>query len=116
MKNKTMMNKWIRTGDRVIVTSGNDRGKTGTVMSRSSNRVIIQGINIRKKHMKRQKQEQTSQIVEMEMPIHISNIQVCSEAGKPVKLHVQRTDNDKNLIYKENGKEIVYRSLKKHVG
>ncbi len=52
----------------------------------------------------------------MEMPIHISNIQVCSEAGKPVKLHVQRTDNDKNLIYKENGKEIVYRSLKKHVG
>lgn len=110
------MSKWIRKGDRVIVTNGNDKGKVGTVMSRSSTKVIVQGVNIRKKHMKRQRQEQPAQIVEMEMPIHISNISICSEGGKAVRLHISGSKDDKKLVYKENGQEVVYRTVKKHVG
>ena len=48
------MSKWIRKGDKVVVTSGNDKGKTGEVILRKEDRVVVQGVNIRKKHVKRQ--------------------------------------------------------------
>ena len=111
------MSKWIRRGDRVVVIAGNDKDKTGTVMSRGKNKVIVQGVNMRKKHMKQRQEGQASQIVDMEMPVHISNISICSSDGKPVKVHVKKSENgEKELVYNENGKEVVYRSLKKHVG
>jgi large subunit ribosomal protein L24 len=46
------MSKWIRKGDLVKVIAGNDKGKAGQVIARAEDRVLVQGINIRKKHMK----------------------------------------------------------------
>jgi large subunit ribosomal protein L24 len=107
------MSKWIKKGDKVLVTAGNDRGRTGTVLRRSESHVVIQGMNIRKKHAKRQKQVQTPTIIEMEMPIHISNVRHCDDEGKAVRVRARRSSDGKELIYKRDDKEIVLRTLRK---
>ncbi len=79
------MGKAIRKGDRVLVIAGNDRGQSGEVLGRSEDRVLVQGVNIRKKHMKRTQQTQGGRVVEMEAPIHISNVCLCDKDGKRLK-------------------------------
>lgn len=79
------MSKSIRKGDRILVIAGNDRGKTGEVLSRGEDRVLVQGINVRKKHLKRTQQTQGGRIVEMEVPIHISNVCLCDKEGNRIK-------------------------------
>lgn len=79
------MAKRIKKGDRVLVIAGNDRGKTGEVIGRSIERVLIQGVNIRKKHMKRTQETQGGRVIEMEVPIHISNVCLCDKDGKRIK-------------------------------
>lgn len=110
------MSKWIRKGDQVIVTAGNEKGKTGKVLTRSLDRVVVQGINIRKKHTKR-KAQGAPQVLEMEAPLHISNVSLCSQEGKPVRLRVKKDKNgERELVYLEKGKEVTYRSVRKHAG
>lgn len=108
-----MSNKWIRKGDKVVVLAGNEKGNVGNVRAREGDRVIIEGLNIRKKHVK-PKQKMQPGIVEMESPIHISNISLCNEEGKPVKIKAKISkDGAKKLVYMDAGKEVVYRDLKK---
>lgn len=107
-----MSNKWIRKGDKVVVISGNEKGQTGNVLQRSEDRVVIEGLNIRKKHVK-PKQRMQPGIVEMEAPIHISNVSLCDEQGKPVKVKVKNDKQGKKLYYLQDGKEINYRDVKK---
>jgi large subunit ribosomal protein L24 len=108
-----MSNKWIRKGDKVVVLAGNEKGNVGNVRAREGDRVIIEGLNIRKKHVK-PKQKMQPGIVEMESPIHISNISLCNEEGKPVKIKAKISkDGAKKLVYLDAGKEVVYRDLKK---
>lgn len=107
------MSKWIRKGDKVIVCAGNEKGQTGTVLECKDDRVVIEGLNIRKKHVK-PKQKMQPGVVEKEMPIHISNVALCNEAGKPIRVKVKiATDGSKKLIYVEGGKEVIYRDVKK---
>ena len=106
------MSKWIKKDDSVVVIAGNDKGKVGTVLSKNKDRVVIQGINMRKKHMKRTQKTQAAQIVEMEMAIHISNVALCSKNDKPIKVKVKQENGEKKLIYFENEKEVVLRTLK----
>ncbi|SMF42969.1 LSU ribosomal protein L24P [Tistlia consotensis] len=65
----------IRKGDRVVVTTGKDRGKSGEVLRvlRKDDRVLVQGVNLVKKHQ-RQTARQEGGIVEVEAPVHISNV------------------------------------------
>ncbi len=79
------MGKSIKKGDRVLVIAGNDRGRTGEVIGRSEDRVMVQGINIRKKHLKRTQASQGGRVVEMEVPIHISNVALCDKEGQRIK-------------------------------
>lgn len=106
------MSKWIRKGDRVIVVAGNDKGKVGEVLSRTEERVLIQGVNIRKKHLKRTQQAQ-QRIVEMEVPIHISNVSLCDKEGNPFKVGVRTEGDTRVLVQKSKG--TVYRPVKKPV-
>jgi large subunit ribosomal protein L24 len=109
------MSKWIRKGDKVVVITGNDKGKTGNVISRKEDKVIVQGINIRKKHAKRRTQASTPTILEREMPFHVSNVMICDSEGNPVKLKVRVASNgEKELFYIDQEKEILYRQVKKH--
>jgi large subunit ribosomal protein L24 len=109
------MSKWIRKGDRVVVIAGNEKGKVGNVISRKDERVLVQGINIRKRHTKSRAKGMPSQIIEMEKTLHISNVAICSEEGKPVRLKVRHLKNDeKELYYQVGEKQVAYRKVVKH--
>jgi len=103
------MSKWIKKGDKVIVTSGNYAGKIGEVLSRKDDRVVVQGVNIRKRHMKRRTESGSGEIIEMEKPIQVSNVSICNAEGKPVRLKAKMVDGQKQLYYKDGQKEIVHR-------
>lgn len=109
------MSKWIKKGDKVVVVTGNDRGRTGTVLRRKGERIAIQGINIRKKHAKRRSQAQSAEILEIEVPIHVSNVCLCDDNDKPIKNLKVRTSKDggKELFYLQDKKEVIFRSLRK---
>ncbi len=111
------MSKWIRKGDRVKVVAGNDKGKTGEVLSRTEERVLVQGVNIRKKHLKRTQESQGARIVDMEVPIHISNVALCDREGNVLKVKVRQAKKGqgRELVYTAKGSkdETVYRSVKK---
>lgn len=111
-----MKQKWIKKGDKVLVISGNDRGKVGEVVAKKDARILVQGVNIRKRHMKSRDQNQKSEIISMEKPIHISNVALCNAEGKKLKLKVKLgKDGSKELVYFDNDKEISYRTLRKPV-
>jgi large subunit ribosomal protein L24 len=100
------MSKWIKSGTRVLVIAGNDRGKSGEVLSRSEERVIVQGINVRKKHMKKTQQTQGGRIVEMEVPIHISNVCLCDKDGNRVKASVKKAERKKEAPARRSAKKV----------
>lgn len=108
------MSKFLKKDDKVIVIAGNEKGKTGTVLSRNNDKILVQGVNIRKKHLKRRTQETTSEIINIEIPIHISNVRPCNQEGVPVKLKSRITSEGiKEIFFIDNGKETVYRTLRK---
>lgn len=110
---KTRASKKMRKGDKVIAIAGNYKGMSGTVLSCAGEKVVVQGLNVRKRHQKGQG-NQKGQIIQMEKPLHISNLKVCTADDKPVKLHV-RIDNkgERELCYKEGKKTVVYRPVRK---
>ena len=73
----------LKVGDKVIVIAGKDKGKEGkiTKILRDENKVVVEGINIAKKHVKPNGQTAGS-IVEMEMPIHASNVMIVDPKTK----------------------------------
>lgn len=114
MKENQRASKKIRKGDKVIVRTGNDRGQTGSVLRIIGDKAIVQGINIRKKHVKRSEANPKGGIVEIERPIHLSNLQVCNDDNKPVKLQVRIDESgSKALYYKIDGQEVLHRTIKK---
>jgi len=107
------MNKWIKKDDKVVVLSGNDRGQTGVVLGRKKDRIVVQGINVRKKHVRVQQKGQEG-IVSFEMPIHISNVALCDDEGRPVRPKVARNkDGSKEIFYLKDNQKKVIRTIKK---
>lgn len=102
----------LKVGDPVIVIAGNEKGKEGKVLGIKGDRILVQGINKRKKHQKPRDEKKGGTIVEMEMPMHISNVMFAAE-GKGRKIRVKfGDDNAKQLYYKtENGDEKIVRTL-----
>lgn len=110
---KQKLNKKIRKGDRVLAIAGNARGQSGTVLSREGERILVQGLNLCKKHVKRSEAHPRGGIIELEKPIHVSNLMVCTADDKPIKLKVkQEKDGTRQLCYKDGDQEVVYRSVK----
>src|SRR5205085_7900809 len=76
----------IKKGDTVLIIAGKDRGKQG-VVSRALpqvNKIIVEGLNIAKKHIRPQGQTRQGGVIEKAMPIHVSNTMlICTECGKP---------------------------------
>ena len=77
----------IKVGDKVRVITGSNKGKEGKVSKvlRNESRVIVEGVNIVKKHVKPNRTNETGGILETEAPIHISNVKVLSEEKKENK-------------------------------
>lgn len=107
-------NKKIRKGDRVVAIAGNDKGLIGVVQSRKGDRIIVQGLNLRKKHVKKSQEAPKGRIIEIERPIHVSNLKLCVEGDKAVKLKVRVGEQgNREFVYKQDDQEIVYRLVKK---
>ncbi len=114
MDKKVRINKRLRAGDTVVVTAGNDKGKSGKVLSRSKDRILIEGVNIRKKAVRPSEANQKGGIIEIERAIHASNVQAATEGGKAVRLKSRiGKKGDKELVFTEDGKETVYRTVRK---
>ncbi len=103
----------IKKGDTVYVNAGNDKGKTGKVLSvlKSEDRVIIEGINLVSKHTKPNSKQPQGGIIKQEAPIHISNVNLldpASTAAKPVPTRVgYKFEGDKKIrVSKKSGQEI----------
>lgn len=108
------MSKWIRKGDRVLVISGNEKGKMGEVLARKEDRILVQGVNLRKKHLRRTQESQAGRIVEMEAPMHVSNVALCTKDGTKIKLRVRTSkDGERELVYRNGDADVVYRSVRK---
>ena len=77
----------IRKGDTVQVTAGKDKGKKGTVLTVmvKTDQVVVEGLNIAKKHEKNKRTRSQGQIIEKSMPIHVSNVALL-EGDKPVRV------------------------------
>jgi large subunit ribosomal protein L24 len=77
----------IKTGDTVKVITGKDKGKTGKVIQTfpALNRVVVEGVNVSKRHLRPRRSGEKGQVVEFSMPIHASNVQPMTESGAVIR-------------------------------
>jgi len=102
------MARHVRKGDQVMVLTGRDRGRTGKILRvlTDEDRVLVQGVNVRKKHLRRTQQNQQGGIIEKEMPIHISNVAPVVD-GKPTRVRFEtRKDGSKVRVAVRNGTQL----------
>ena len=99
----------FKTGDKVVVISGKDKGKEGKIthVLRNENRVVVEGVNIVKKHVKGNGQ-QAGSINEMEAPIHASNVMIVDpKTNKPTRIgHKIDKDGKKIRISKKSNSSL----------
>jgi len=93
---------FVKKNDLVKVISGESRGKTGKIIRvfAKTERVVVQGVNLRWKHMKRSQQYPHGARIQKELPIHVSKVKVvCPQCNKPTKVGYKITDSGvKNRI------------------
>ena len=97
----------IKQGDTVKVIAGKDKGKTGTILTvlKTTEQVIIEGVNVAKRHQKNKRTRAAGQIIEKSMPIHASNVSLM-EGGKKVRAGYMMEDGKKVRISRASGKKI----------
>lgn len=99
----------IMKGDRVRVIRGNDRDKEGAVLRvlRDEDRVVVEGVNMRKKHMRPTQQNPDGGIITMEAPIHVSNVMLIDPtSGEPSRVRSRMGKNEKERISAKSGNPI----------
>ena len=102
------MARHVRKGDSVVVTAGNDRGKVGEILRviPDENRVVVQGVNIRVRHLKPTQQNPKGGLLRKEMPIHISNVSPVVDGRGTRVLFEKREDGSKVRLAVRGGKEL----------
>ena len=99
----------IKKGDTVYVNAGNDKGKTGKVLSvdPAKQRVIVEGVNMVSKHTKPNAKQPQGGIIKQEAPIHISNLNLIDpKSGKPTRVGFKVEGYKKVRYAKKSGEEI----------
>ena len=94
----------IKKGDQVLITSGKDRGKKSKVLQvfPKENRILVEEVNLRKKHQKPKKSGEKGQVILMPGPISISNVKlICPKCGKPTRIGYKFIENQKFRICKK---------------
>ena len=94
----------IKKGDRVVVLKGKDRGKEGTVMRviPKDGKVIVEGVNVVKKHQKATRATMQAGIIDKDMPIDASNVAIVSR-GKPSRIGYRIEDGKKVRVALKTG-------------
>ena len=98
----------LKTGDKVIVIAGSNKGKEGKIIKKLEDKVIIEGVNLRKKHLKPKNNGGTGEIVEVEAPIHASNVMLLDpKTKKPTRVKIERDEKGKKIrISKKSNQKI----------
>ncbi|MBR4147126.1 MAG: 50S ribosomal protein L24 [Bacteroidales bacterium] len=100
----------VKKGDTVLVLSGNDKGKQGKVMSvdPKSQRAIVEGVRIISKHTRPNAEHPQGGIIKQEAPIHISNLMVVDNSGKPTRVGRKKDEKTGKLVrYSKKTGEII---------
>jgi large subunit ribosomal protein L24 len=104
----------IKTGDNVKVLSGRDKGKTGKVIqvlkSKQKNQhyVVVEGLNVRKKHLKAQRNGEKGQTIELSFPIHLSKAMLVDpNSKKPTRVGYKTEGSEKKRVAKRSGEYIA---------
>lgn len=98
----------IKKNDLVLIISGKDRGRKGKVLKvfPKENRILVEGINLRKKHQRPKKADEKGQIITLPAPIDISNVKlICSKCGKATRVGFKIEGDKKLRICKKCGQE-----------
>ncbi len=96
----------VKKGDKVMVISGKDKGKTGVILSAfpKKDRVLVEGVNIVKKHSKPSQMNPQGGIISQEAPIHVSNVMPLDpKTGEPTRVGIQVVDGKRVRVAKKSG-------------
>ena len=99
----------IKKNDTVLIISGKDRGKKGKVIKSlpKENKIVVEGINLRKKHIRPRRQGEKGQIVEIAAPLDVSNVKlICPKCKKSTRVGYRVVEKNKYRICKKCGQEI----------
>lgn len=98
----------LKKGDTVVIIAGKDKGKTGTIQAvlAEINRVVIEGVNTYKKHVKPSAQNPSGGTVEGNRPLHISNVMLLDENQKPTRVGYTMEGTDKVRVSRTTGKVV----------
>jgi large subunit ribosomal protein L24 len=99
----------IRKNDIVLILSGKDRGKKGKVIESfpKESRIVVEGLNLRKKHVRAKKSGEKGQIVSLPASINVSNVKIiCGKCGKAARIGVKAEGGKKYRICKKCKQEI----------
>ena len=100
----------IRKDDTVVITAGKDSGKRGKVRRvwPDEERVIVEGANMIKRHSRARRAARQAGIIELEAPIHVSNVMlVCSKCGKPTRVGFQFLADGKRVRVCKSCQEVI---------
>ncbi len=98
----------LKTGDKVIVIAGASKGKEGTILQKIGDKVIIEGVNLHKKHLKPKDNNGNGEIVERELPIHVSNVALIDpKTKKPTKIKYDFDKNGKKIRVSKRSNEKI---------
>ena len=96
----------VKKGDKVMVISGKDKGKTGVILSAlpKKDRVLVEGVNIVKKHSKPSQMNPQGGIISQEAPIHVSNVMPLDpKTGEPTRVGIKEVDGKRVRVAKKSG-------------
>ena len=102
------MSAKIKKGDRVVVLTGRDKGKTGSVtkVRPKECRVLVEGLNIVQRHTRPTQADPQGGIKNKEAPLHLSNVAVVDSNGKPTRVGF-RVDGDKKVRFAKSTGEVI---------
>ena len=98
----------LKTGDKVVVVAGSNKGKEGKITKILDSKVIVEGVNIVKKHLKPRNNNGTGEIVEIEAPIHASNVMLVDpKTKKPTKVRIEKDSKGKKIRISKKSNEKI---------
>ncbi|WP_181351028.1 50S ribosomal protein L24 [Thalassobacillus sp. CUG 92003] len=99
----------VKQGDKVMVITGKDKGKQGTILEAypTKDRVLVEGINVVKKHAKPSQENPQGGILNQEAPVHVSNVMpIDPKSGEPTRVGYQNENGKKVRIAKKSGESL----------
>ena len=98
----------LKTGDKVVVISGANKGKEGKINKVLDDKVIVEGVNVCKKNLKPKNNNGTGEIVEVERPIHRSNVMIIDpKTKKPTKIKMDFDKDGKKIRISKKSNEKI---------